>query len=112
MNKQEFLEKLEKDLSILNEKERKDIIEEYKDTIEEKVKHGQTEEDAVRDFGNIDELVSEILDAYKINPEYNQKESNFDKFTQKGENLIKKGASKLADMTRDFANNIKDNDAE
>ena len=60
----------------------------------------------------LDELVSEILDAYKINPEYNQKESNFGKFTQKGENLIKKGASKLADMTRDFANNIKDNDTE
>ena len=112
MNKEEFLQKLEKELSILNNKERQDIIEEYKDTIEEKVKHGQTEEDAVRDFGNIDELVSEILDAYKINPEFNQKESNFDKFTQKGENLIKKGASKLADMTRDFANNIKDNDTE
>ena len=53
MNKEEFLQKLEKELSILNNKERQDIIEEYKDTIEEKVKHGQTEEDAVRDFGNI-----------------------------------------------------------
>ena len=76
MNKQEFLEKLEKELSILNKQERKDIIDEYKDTIEEKVKHGQTEEEAVKDFGNLDELVSEILDAYKINPEYGQKESN------------------------------------
>ena len=112
MNKQEFLEKLEKELSILNKQERKDIIDEYKDTIEEKVKHGQTEEDAVKDFGNLDELVSGILDAYKINPEYNQKESNFGKFTEEGEKLIKKGANKLADMTRDFANNIKENDAE
>ena len=112
MNKQEFLEKLEKELSILNKQERKDIIDEYKDTIEEKVKHGQTEEDAVKDFGNLDELVSGILDAYKINTEYNQKESNFGKFTEEGEKLIKKGANKLADMTRDFANNIKENDAE
>lgn len=112
MNKEEFLQALEKELSILNDKEREDIIDEYKDTIEEKVKHGQSEEDAVRDFGKIDELVSEILDAYKINPEYNQKDSSFDKIAQKGESLIKKGAGKLADMTRDFVNNIKDNDTE
>lgn len=112
MTKDEFLKKLDKELSILNEKERKDIIDEYKDTIEEKVKHGQTEEEAVKDFGNLDELVSEILDAYKINPEYGQKESNIGKITEEGEKLIKKGASKLADMTRDFASNIKENDTE
>ena len=112
MTKDEFIKKLDKELSILNEKERKDIIDEYKDTIEEKVKHGQTEEEAVKDFGNLDELVSEILDAYKINPEYGQKESNIGKITEEGEKLIKKGASKLADMTRDFASNIKENDTE
>ena len=110
MTKKEFLEKLDKELSILNDKERKDIIEEYKDTIEEKIKHGQNEEEAVKDFGDIEDLVSDILDAYKINPEY--KDTNFDKFTQKGEALIKKGAGKLADMTREFANTIKDNDTE
>lgn len=113
MNKQEFLDNLEKELAILNEKERKDIIDEYKDTIEEKVKHGQTEEEAVKDFGNLEDLVSDILDAYKINPEYNHKEEgSFSKITEEGEKIIKKGASKLADMTRDFASNIKENDAE
>lgn len=111
MNKEEFLEKLKKELSILNDKEKEDIIEEYKDTIEEKVKHGQTEEEAVKDFGDVDELVSEILDAYKINPEYKENGS-FSKFTSEGEKLIKKGANKLADMTRDFADNIRNNDAE
>ena len=110
MTKKEFLEKLDKELSILNDKERKDIIEEYKDTIEEKIKHGQNEEEAVKDFGDIEDLVSDILDAYKINPEY--KDTNFDKFTQKGEALIKKGAGRLANMTREFANTIKDNDTE
>ena len=113
MNKEEFLKKLEKELSILNEKERQDIIDEYKDTISEKVKHGQTEEEAVKDFGDLDELVSGILEAYKINPEYNQKEEgSFTKFTEESEKLIKKGANKLADMTKDFANNIKNNDPE
>ena len=112
MNKEEFLEKLKKELSILNDKEKEDIIDEYKFTIEEKVKHGQTEEEAVKDFGDLDELVSEILDAYKINPEYKEKDGSFSKFTEEGEKLIKKGANKLADMTRDFADNIRNNDAE
>lgn len=113
MNKEQFLNKLEKELSILNQKERQDIINEYKDTIEEKVKHGQTEEEAVKDFGDLDELVSGILEAYKINPEYGHKEEgSFSKITEESEKLIKKGANKLADMTREFANNIKDNDAE
>lgn len=112
MNKEEFLEKLKKELAILNDKEKEDIINEYKDTIEEKVKHGQTEEDAVKDFGDIDELVSDILDAYKINPEYKEKDGSFSKFTMEGEKLIKKGANKLANMTRDFADNIKNNDTE
>ena len=108
MNKEEFLKTLEKKLSILNEKERNDIINEYRDTISEKVKHGQTEKEAVSDFGDLDELVSGILDAYKINPDYNKEKS----FTLEGEKLIKKGASKLADLTRDFADNIKNNDTE
>lgn len=113
MNKDEFLEELEKKLSILNEKERQDIIDEYKDTISEKIKHGQTEEEAVSDFGDLDELVSEILDAYKINPKYNQKEEGaFSKFTLEGEKIIKKGANKLADLTRGFADTIKNNDTE
>lgn len=113
MNKEEFLNELERELSILNDKERQDIIGEYRDTIEEKVKHGQTEEEAVKDFGDLDELVSGILEAYKINPKYNYKEEgSFSKITEEGEKLIKRGANKLADMTREFANNIKDNDTE
>ena len=111
MSKDEFLKKLEKSLEILNEQERKDIINEYKDTISEKVKNGQTEEEAVKDFGNLDELVSSILDAYKIDPDYN-KESQIDKITMEVEKLIKKGADHLTRMTKDFANKIKENDTE
>jgi len=46
---------------ILSEEERNDILNEYKDTIEEKVKHGSSEEEAVADFGSIEELSREIL---------------------------------------------------
>lgn len=67
MNKTEFFSKLNSKLSILNEKERRDIIEEYKNHIEFKMQDGKTEEQAIADFGDIDNLVEEILEAYHIN---------------------------------------------
>lgn len=70
MTKRKFLKLLEQKLSILNDAERNDIISEYSDIIDEKVKHGKTEKEATNDFGDIDELVSNILESYKINPNY------------------------------------------
>lgn len=67
MNKEEFLRILDRKLDVINEKERKDIIDEYRTHIEMKVKEGKSEEEVIQDFGDIDELVEEILDAYKIN---------------------------------------------
>ena len=61
MNKKKFLKLLEEKLQIFSEEERNDILNEYKDTIEEKVKHGSSEEEAVADFGSIEELSREIL---------------------------------------------------
>lgn len=108
MNKKEFLDKLEKKLSILDESERKDILDEYKDTISEKVKHGQSEEEAVADFGNVDELVKEILSAYKIDPDFEGKDENtFNKLLSDGEDLIKKGADKLAKTSKGLASDFK-----
>ncbi|MEG0238574.1 DUF1700 domain-containing protein [Anaerorhabdus sp.] len=66
MNKQEFLAKLKQKLDLLTDAEVKDILDEYSDTIDQKIQEGKTEEQAVNDFGDIDELVSEIYDAYKI----------------------------------------------
>ena len=67
MNKKEFLKHLEEKLNVLDEKEIKDILEEYKSHIEEKVKDGNKEKEVIESFGDIDELVEEILKAYKIN---------------------------------------------
>lgn len=108
MNKKEFLDKLEMKLSILDESERKDILDEYKDTISEKVKHGQSEEEAVADFGDVDELVKEILSAYKIDPDFEGKDENtFNKLLSDGEDLIKKGADKLAKTSKGLASDFK-----
>lgn len=107
MKKKEFLSTLEEKLQVLNKEERDDILNEYKDTIREKVKNGQTEEEAIKDFGDIDNLVKELLDAYKINPDYNDKN-----LLEESEHLIKKGADKLADgakkMYHRFENSNKD----
>ena len=89
MNKKSFLNELEKRLNVLSEEEKKDIINEYDDIISEKVKHGKTEEEAVLEFGNIDDLVKEILSAYKINPDYNS-----DDF----KNIIDKGIKKIEEV--------------
>lgn len=67
MSKDEFIKILDRKLQVINEKERKDIIDEYRTHIEMKMEEGKSEEEAIEDFGNIDELVDEILDAYKIN---------------------------------------------
>ena len=61
MNKKIFLEKLRKKLKILNNDEIEDIIEEYEGHINEKVSSGKTEEEAIKDFGDFNELVKEIL---------------------------------------------------
>ena len=66
MTREEFFAKLDARLSILNEKERKDIIDEYASHIDFKIQDGKTEAQAIADFGNVDELASEILEAYHI----------------------------------------------
>lgn len=49
---------------------------EYSQHIDFKVASGLSEEEAIRDFGDIDQLADEILDAYNVNTEYmkNQKQ--------------------------------------
>jgi len=109
MNKKEFLKILEEKLSILDENELKDIIDEYKYTIDEKVKHGKSEIEAVKDFGDIDELAKEILKAYKINPKYTEKNKNVKEVIDDCDSLIKRGAKKMANFTKEVYNDFKKN---
>ena len=57
MLKKEFLKELEDRLQMLNEKERKDMIEEYSQHISMRMESGMKEEEAIDDFGNIDDLI-------------------------------------------------------
>lgn len=116
MNKRKFLKELEKRLILLEETEKQDILNEYKDIIEEKVKRGKTEEEAIADFGSIDELSKEILKAYKINSEYlkDKQSTSSDKAKEiinNSEDLIKEGARKLSKFTRNVFDDIKKNNS-
>lgn len=89
MKKNEFLEELRKKLKILKQEEIDDIIKEYADTIDEKIKNGKTETDAIKDFGDIDELVKEILDAYKISTDNDSIEDKISEFISKATKWVK-----------------------
>lgn len=70
MTKKEFLKELEDRLQMLDEKERKDMIEEYSQHISMRMESGMKEEEAIDDFGDINDLIAEILEAYHLDPEY------------------------------------------
>lgn len=79
MNKQEFLRQLEERLQMLNASEREDILSEYAQHIDMKMRDGLSEEQAIRDFGAPDDLIAEILEAYHFNPKYAGGESKLKK---------------------------------
>lgn len=70
MNKREFLEILREKLSILDENELEDILSEYEQHIDMKAAGAMTEEAAIADFGDIDELVGDILQAYHVRADF------------------------------------------
>ncbi len=78
MNKEEFIKKLKKRLEVLEDAEIEDIIAEYEGYISEKVAKGLTEEEAVKELGDFEEIVSDLLAAYKVKSTTNS-ESGFTK---------------------------------
>lgn len=95
MLKKEFLDILNQKLSLINDKEREDILLEYGTYIDDKMTSGVSEEEAVAGFGDVDELVKEILDAYKINTDSmdtlsNKADKTIDKIYIKVEELFSK----------------------
>lgn len=75
MNKETFLQELRSHLQILEEREQQDILDEYAQHIDMKMQKGLSEEEAIRDFGSVRELAAEILEAYHVNLEFEQKKS-------------------------------------
>lgn len=70
MTKREFLNFLEQRLMVLNDSERADLLNEYEEHIDMKMESGLSEEEAIQGFGDPEELVKELLDAYHLNTDY------------------------------------------
>lgn len=68
MNKNEFLDELSKRIDMLEDSEQQDILDEYAQHIDLRMHSGLSEEDAIKDFGDFDQLVREILGAYHVKP--------------------------------------------
>lgn len=108
MNKSEFLTIISEKLSVLQDSEISDIVEEYRQHIDIKVSEGMTEEAAIHTLGDINELVAGILEAYHVKSGYMMSgEQN-----QKGMAGSSAGYSKdgiLDKFKRFFENHFKDN---
>ncbi|MBD5393321.1 MAG: DUF1700 domain-containing protein [Lachnospiraceae bacterium] len=97
MNKEKFLMELREYLSILENQEQEDILSEYAQHIDMKMQKGLSEEDAIRDFGPMQELAAGILGAYHVKPEFRRKDTIFKLPTavkskeNKGESFLKRG---------------------
>ncbi len=67
MKQEEFFKLLDRRLSIIEDGERQDILDEYRQHIAMKIKEDNiSEEDALADFGDVDSFADEILSAYHV----------------------------------------------
>lgn len=98
MLKKEFLDILDQKLSLVNNKEKEDILLEYGTYIDDKVASGVTEEEAVAGFGDVDQLAKNILSAYKINTE------SMDPLSNKADKTLDKIYAKLEDLFSKIGN--------
>lgn len=84
MNKIKFEAYLRERLAILQASEIDEIVSEYLQHIELKILEGASEEEAIKDFGNLDDLVNDLLDAYKID----SKQREFKRFEYKAKRYL------------------------
>ncbi len=97
MNKEAFLKKLRKRLNVLEDSEIEDIVSEYEGYIDEKVSLGLTEEEAVKELGDFEEIVNDLLSAYKLKG--NNEENYFNNIFNKLGNFIDKFMDSLNDKS-------------
>ena len=90
MKKEEFLKRLEEALNKLTEEDRKKVLRKYKATFTRKRKAGKSDEEIILEFGNFNDLVSEIL-----------KEHNIDSPAQESAGII-------TDFFKEFLNVVED----
>ena len=67
MRQEEFFKLLDRRLSVIEDGERRDILDEYRQHIAMKIQEDHiSEEEALADFGDVDSFADEILSAYHV----------------------------------------------
>ena len=61
MNKEQFLSELKQGLSAFAEADIRNSLDYYAEMIDDRIEDGKTEEEAVADLGNVQEIISQIL---------------------------------------------------
>lgn len=119
MNKNEFLKELRKSIHMLEDDEQADIVNEYSQHIDMKVKEGMSEADAIADFGPFDQLVEEVLGAYHVKAPEKSPASDAQNLINGGKQMVgvaadvtKKGYSKLKDAAAGAVGKARDKAAE
>ena len=92
-----FLRKLRRRLNFLDEKERDKVINTYRDKINEEIKKGKKEKDAVNSLGSLDKVVKKVCQEHNIDYDYCHRQNNFDKDVTNLSNVI---AEFLRDIIR------------
>lgn len=101
MNKEEFLKELESRLKVLDNRERQDMLSEYSQHIDMKIQNGMSEKEAINDFGDIDSLSEELLEAYHIDPDYRVLEP--EKMDKDSESVRKKAGKVWEEKKKSFS---------
>ena len=76
MTKKQFLKKLKEALKIINPNEVEDIIKQYSSLIDEKVAMGMSEKEAIKVFGDVEEIASSIIKDYNKRKVFNDYEDD------------------------------------
>src|SRR5690554_409742 len=109
MNKEKYIIELRKRLSLLKKSEIDSIVEEYLDYIKQKINQGNSEEEALKELGNVNELAKKILTSHKISEKYIKlfigREKVIDEINDFA-NKIEESVSDIAKKTGVFAKNI------
>lgn len=106
MNKHQFLEELRRSISVLEDSEQADIINEYSQHIDMKVEGGMSEAEAIEDFGSLDQLVEDVLAAYHVKAPEKKTPSDTQALVEGSKQVIgaavgstKRGVSKIKSAT-------------
>lgn len=102
----EFINKLENKLMILEEAERNKIIKKYQKEIEKNVKDGMSESEAIESLGDFDSIVDKVYAEYHINDKYKKDNKSLG---QKFNDFISSSAEFLTEFCQDLITYAKNN---